>query len=206
MEVSSQVFACYSAACRPPTSGGTGGSSKGSGRGGKTGDGIWKVGDYTITKEKKGYKVTRPDGGINTAGTLKRAKSAVARAQAATKQGETSTIHQKPTVATKPVAKNPGTPGYTPRSMTKMQAENEINNIIIDSENRGYEPDWGEAASFVRGFNEMRQTGKPSTYNSYYNSGLPIKVGETRWHTKLDYEVAFPVDTIAAYLDMPLTS
>jgi hypothetical protein len=33
MKVSEQVFACYSAACRPPTSGGTGGS-RSSGRGG----------------------------------------------------------------------------------------------------------------------------------------------------------------------------
>lgn len=280
VQVSELVFACHSAACRPPTSGGTGGSrssgsSGGAGRGGKTAEGTWKVGDYTITKAKKGYSVQGPNFKA-TAKTLSLAKKRIKREDSLSPNGwngddrlatkktdhlnaETvgshlrikdktgRMIHDKKygsvteawkaaeekmpqfekvergraRAAAGPVtstpaspSKNPGTPGYKPRQMSKSQAENEIDNIVRDSENDGYYPDQRDAGKWLRGFKEMRRTGKPVEVpgDSWYGpSGREIKApvdiiqpGDTRWHTKLDYEVSFPADTVAAWLGEPL--
>lgn len=126
-------FACRSSACRPPTSGGTGGSSK---------------------------------GGSNPY--------------------------------------FPGTPGYEPRKMSQAQASAEIDEAIRDSENHGYDIDQREAGDFLEAFNTMRLTGKSVPYGDPRFGQNTVEPGETTWHTKLDYEMSVPADTVAAFLGRPL--
>jgi hypothetical protein len=98
----------------------------------------------------------------------------------------------------------PGTPGYEPRKMSQAQASAEISEAIRDSENHGYDIDQREAAEFLDAFNTMRLTGKSVPYGNPRFGQKTVEPGETVWHTKLDYEMSVPADTVAAFLGRPL--
>lgn len=99
----------------------------------------------------------------------------------------------------------PGTPGYTPRTLTKAQAEYEINEDIRDSGNGGYGFDDREAGQWLEAFNTMRRTGKSAEYGDYRYEQT-VHPGDTSYFAKMDYEVTFRADTVAAYLGRPLSS
>lgn len=118
---------------------------------------------------------------------------------------DTQAKKQQDSVAPKE-QQNPGTPGWTPRKLSKSQAESEMDSIIRDGENEeGPGPDPVEARAFLSAFKEMRSTGKEVT-KTYDNGDREVTVhpGDTEWFTKLDYETYFPADTVAAWLGEPL--
>lgn len=98
-----------------------------------------------------------------------------------------------------PKPTTPGTPDWKPRKMSMDQARAEIDEAIRDSENTGYSPDEQEADDFLDAFETMRITGKETTVGR--ETAYP---GDTNWHTKLDYEVSFPADTVAVWRGRPL--
>lgn len=97
---------------------------------------------------------------------------------------------------------------FAPRKLTKLQAQNEMDEAIRDSENHGYEPSRTEAREFVRAFRKVQETGTEQRYHRDVDRDEPrglVTPGDKAWYTKLDYEVSFPADAVAVWVDDPLT-
>lgn len=99
---------------------------------------------------------------------------------------------------------NPGTPDWLPKNYSAPEATAVIDEYIRDSENQGYSVDLDTAARWLTAFKTMRKTGQPQKFTRTYGGTEWVFPGETTWQTKLDYEVDFPADAIAAYLGSPI--